>query len=215
MSDFRIITKVLGSVSTNCYFIYHDQTKEAVIIDPADNPPAITAAVRAAGLIPKAVLLTHGHFDHILAAAEIKAEYQIPLYAGEKEAALLADSRINLSAGMGRTGIELQADRWLRDGETFSMAGFIFQVIATPGHTEGSVCYYIAEEKTLISGDTLFHRSLGRTDFPTGDYFAILHSLRNVLFKLPPETIVAPGHGQPTSIEYERKYNPAANIAGQ
>ena len=210
MSDIRIKTCVLGQVSTNCYLVYDDQTKEGVVIDPADNAPYILNKCSELGITLMAVLLTHGHFDHILAVEEIRRAFkEITVYAAEKEAKLLGDPRLNLTASYG-TGVTLSPDHLVKDGDILELAGFKWQVIETPGHTEGSVCLWIKEEEVLISGDTLFAESLGRTDFPTGSSADIIRSIKERLFVLPDDTMVYPGHGEPTTIGHEKTHNPVA-----
>jgi len=203
----KIITKVLGSVGTNCYFIVNVSTKDTIIIDPADNPTAIESVVLENGLIPQAILLTHGHFDHILAANKIKEKYNIPLIACDKEKNVIENSSLNLSSSFGRR-VELKNVQYVQDTQLLDIAGFSIKVIHTPGHTEGSVCYYFSNEDVLISGDTLFCESIGRSDFPTGGLSQIIRSIKEKLFILPGKTIVYPGHGDSTTIEYEKKYNP-------
>lgn len=210
MSELRIDSLVLGMVSTNCYLIYNDRTREAVIVDPADSAPRIKSRCGELQLQPRAVLLTHGHGDHILAAKDICRAYDISLYAGRKEAGLLKDPSWNLSDSLGLGSVSLEADVWVDEGEHLQLAGFDWQVIETPGHTKGSVCYYIAEEEVLISGDTLFAGSLGRTDFPGGSMREIVDSITGKLLVLPDEVMVYPGHGEQTSIGFEKKYNPVA-----
>lgn len=210
MSDMRIKTMVLGSVQTNCYIVYHEETKAAVIIDPADGSSAIQAACTGLGVKPEAILLTHGHGDHILAAEDLKKAYSVPIVAAETERALLADPALNLSVALGMPSTSLRADREVRDGETLELAGFRFRVLATPGHTSGSVCYLAEGEDALFAGDTLFGESLGRTDFPTGSVQEIVASISQVLFALPEDTMVYPGHGNPTTIGHEKRYNPVA-----
>ncbi|MCD8123373.1 MAG: MBL fold metallo-hydrolase [Clostridiales bacterium] len=210
MSDFRIQGFVLGSVATNCYLVFHEKTREAVIIDPADSAGLIMQKVRELGVRPTAILLTHGHFDHVMAAEEIRKAYGCSLYAGENETRVLGDAGLNLSGYMGGRKLTLRADVLVRDGQVLNLIGFPWQVIATPGHTEGSVCYYIEPERVLISGDTLFCQSLGRTDFPTGSSRKIVESITKRLFVLPDDTIVYSGHGEQTTIGFEKKYNPVA-----
>ena len=210
MSDMRIKTMVLGSVQTNCYIVYHEETKAAVIIDPADGSSAIQAACTGLGVKPEAILLTHGHGDHILAAEDLKKAYSVRIVAAETERALLADPALNLSVALGMPSTSLRADREVRDGETLEFAGFRFRVLATPGHTSGSVCYLAEGEDALFAGDTLFEESLGRTDFPTGSVQEIVASISQVLFALPEDTMVYPGHGNPTTIGHEKRYNPVA-----
>lgn len=209
MSDFRIKTLVLGSVSTNCYIIYDEQTKKALIVDPADHAGRILDKCRELGVKPEGVLLTHGHFDHILAAKEVKKAYDCKLYAGRQEEEMLLDPAKNMTVQMGRQ-VSIRPDVLVNDGDELQLAGFTWKVLETPGHTPGCICFYCAEEEVLISGDTLFAESLGRTDFPGGSTQAIIQSISEKLFALPDETMVYPGHGEPTSIGHEKIYNPVA-----
>jgi glyoxylase-like metal-dependent hydrolase (beta-lactamase superfamily II) len=214
MSDFRIKTYPVGQIGTNCYIIFREQLKKAIIVDPGDEGEFILEQCRKLSVTPEAILLTHGHFDHIMAVKEIKQAFpEIVIYAGEKEKMLLKDPSVNLSPNIGRP-CSIEADRYVTDGETIDPAGILAHVIATPGHTEGSVCYYMKEEDVLISGDTLFLESLGRTDFPTGDQLKIISSIRGKLFPLPGETMVYPGHGNVTTIGHEKSYNPVALYRG-
>ncbi|WP_092453898.1 MBL fold metallo-hydrolase [[Clostridium] fimetarium] len=206
-NKIRIITKVLGSVSTNCYFIVNVSTKDTIIIDPADSPATIKSVISENGLKPQAILLTHGHFDHILAANQIKEKFNIPVIACDKEKNIIENSSFNLSSSFG-ANVQLKADEYVQDGTLLNIAGFSIKVIHTPGHTEGSVCYYFLNEDILISGDTLFNESVGRSDFPTGSASQLIRSVKEKLLILPGKTIVYPGHGDSTTIEYEKKYNP-------
>lgn len=210
MSNFRIQTYVLGGVSTNCYLIYHDGTKEAVVVDPGDNGAYVLNKCRELGVCPKAVLLTHGHFDHILAVKDICRAFPCKVYAGQEEDRLLQDAFLNLSGTMGTEQTVIEADVLVKDGDVLSLAGFSWTVLETPGHTAGSVCYYVESEAVLLSGDTLFADSLGRTDLPTGDVKAIVRSITEKLLVLPEDTMVYPGHGEATTIGHEKQYNPAA-----
>jgi len=205
--QIKIITKVLGTVSTNCYFIVNVSTNDTIIIDPADSPATIESVVLKNGLKPQAILLTHGHFDHILAANEVKEKFSIPLYACDKEKNLIENGSLNLSSSYGAR-VELSDVQYVQDKELLDIAGFSIKVIHTPGHTEGSACYYFINENILISGDTLFLESIGRSDFPTGNSSQLIRSVKEKLLLLPGETIVYPGHGDATTIEYEKKYNP-------
>ena len=196
-----------GSMRTNCYFIYDDDTKEMLLVDPAGEADKLTRLITEHGLKPVAILLTHGHFDHIGAVDEIRKAYEIPVYCHEAEKQILENAAYNLSTWMG-TGFTVKPDKLLQDGEEIRLAGFSIKVIVTPGHTKGSCCYYFVEDGFLISGDTLFQESYGRTDFPTGSMSELARSIKEKLFVLPDETPVYSGHGEPTTIAHEKRYNP-------
>lgn len=207
MKNSELQTCVLGSVSTNCYLLKNKNTGELLIVDPADHAQEIFSRIREMQAKPAAILLTHGHYDHILAVEDVKKEYQIPVYACEKEAGTLLDSSANLS-GYGNRSCSLKADILLEDLQAFEAAGFSVQMLHTPGHTPGSCCYYLKDEGILFSGDTLFYGSVGRTDFPGGSTAQIVESLHRLTDSLPEETEVYPGHDISTTIGYEKRYNP-------
>ena len=195
---------IVGSVFTNCYFLKNKETEEMLIVDPGDNADRIEQKVLEMQGRPVAILLTHGHFDHILAAEEIKKKYNIPIYACAKEEKTLQDPRINLTA-FHMSSYTLKADVYLTDLQVVELAGFSVQMIETPGHTLGS---YLKDEGVLFSGDTVFCGSVGRTDFPEGSTAAIVNSLHRLLEALPDDTEVYPGHDTSTTIGYEKRYNP-------
>ena len=210
MSKIRVKQLVVGMVETNCYIIYNEETKAAVIVDPGDNPKEISKKCAEFGVKPEAVLLTHGHFDHMMAAEPLREEWGLKIYSSVKEVEVLKDGNKNLMTKWYRKPYSLTPDVTLVDGEEFEMIGFIWKVLVTPGHTCGSCCYYIAEEEVLFSGDTLFQMSYGRIDFPTGSGQEMLASIKRLLTTLPEETMVYPGHMGPTTIAHEKKYNPLA-----
>lgn len=205
----KIEQMVLGMVSTNTWFLMNEENKELLIIDPADEAERIQRKISQMGGIPKAVLLTHGHFDHMMAADNLRETYNIPVYAYEREKALLENPGANLSGAWASPHV-LCADQWVKDGEKLDLAGMHLQVFHTPGHTAGSCCYYLQEEAVLFSGDTLFAGSVGRTDFPTSSTRDMRESLHRLLAELPEETRVCPGHNEETTIGYEKRYNPFA-----
>lgn len=198
---------VVGPVQTNCYIV-HNNTGTCVIIDPGDQPERIFAKLDALALKPEAVLLTHGHFDHIGAVKPVMERYKdIPVYAYKEEKVILTDPVLNESSQMGSEELSLGAITYLDDGAELELVGETWRLIATPGHTVGSCCYFVESAPVLFAGDTLFAGSCGRTDLATGSMPAIINSIRNVLMKLPDETMVLPGHGPNTSIGIERKQN--------
>ena len=210
MSNFRIKTYVLGGISTNCYLVFCEGEKAAVIIDPADNADYLVSKCREFGVEPEAVLLTHAHFDHMMAADDIRKTYGCKLYVHMDDEKMLNDPSLNLSGTMGTEQVSISADHLLRDGDVLHFLNRELKVMATPGHTAGSVCYYIPEEEVVFSGDTLFAESFVRTDLPTGSMSAIVHSIAEKLLVLPDEIMVYPGHGDATTIAHEKQYNPVA-----
>lgn len=210
MSDIRIKSLIVGMVETNCYVVYNERTKHAVIVDPGDSADQILLFCKKMELKPEAVLLTHGHFDHMMAAEEIRKAFDLKIYACEKELEVLADPGKNLMKNYYMGAYGLEADIAVKEGDKLELAGFEWTVLETPGHTAGSCCYYIPEEDVLFSGDTLFRDSYGRVDFPTGDARAMFASVRRLINEIPENTMVYPGHSEATTIEYEKKYNPLA-----
>lgn len=198
---------ILSMCGTNCYIIYNKQSKEGIIIDPAASPATIDSAVKELSITIKAIFLTHGHFDHIGGADELKKLYGVDVYAHEEEIELAKNGMLNLSSAFG-TGDSVSVDIGLKDGEAIQMCGFKFTVIHTPGHTEGSCCYLVDDgtKLRLFSGDTLFYQSHGRTDFPTGSERKIYDSIIDKLLILDGAIEVYPGHGETTTIEDEKKW---------
>lgn len=198
---------VMGMCQTNCYFVYEEGKKDAIVFDPADKGDILFRKLTDAGFTVRAMLLTHGHFDHIWGVNKLRDLSGAKVYAYEGEKELCEDAVKNVSGQAGRAETVV-ADEYIRDGEIIEVAGMRCRLIATPGHTQGSCCYYFEGDGILISGDTLFQESIGRTDLPTGSYSALIHSVQDKLMLLPDEVKVYPGHGDETSIGHERKYNP-------
>ena len=203
----RITRLVVGYVSTNCYIAYDQEAGTCVIVDPGDSAERIKAKIEELEVRPEAVLLTHGHFDHIMAVPDIRRFYpEIPVYAYNAERILLSDAAMNES-NMIKKPLILDDISYLEDGGELELVGHSWRVISTPGHTIGSCCYYIVDAAVLFSGDTLFDGDCGRTDLATGDTGAIIHSIRDILMRLPDETQVLPGHETFTTIGRERIQN--------
>ena len=194
----------LGALQANCYLL-SDEEGATAVIDPGDEAGTILETVRAGELAVEAILLTHAHFDHILAADELRRETGAPVYVYETDAPALADPRRSLTVlAKGGAG-PLRADHLLKDGEELRVGRLAVSVLHTPGHTPGSCCFLCGD--ALFSGETLFAGSIGRTDFPGGDDQAMAASLR-MLAALEPGIRVFPGHGESTTLSKERMENP-------
>lgn len=207
MADLKIGKITLGSCQTNCYFVYQEDSKRVLFFDPADRGDMIYQKLTDAGFTVEAILLTHGHFDHIWGVERLKELSGAKVYAFEAEEALCMDTSMNISAAAGRA-CSVKPDVLLKDGEEVTIGDYRFKAIATPGHTAGSGCFYFEEDKILLSGDTLFQESVGRTDFPTGSMSTLVRSIKDKLMVLPEDVKVYPGHGESTTIGYEKAYNP-------
>lgn len=207
MSDLKIGRMVIGSVQTNCYFVYREGTSDVIFFDPADKGDYIYETLKDKGFNVKGILLTHAHFDHIWGCNKLRELSGAPIYAYEAEKVLCEDAVTNVSEQVGRPYTVIP-DRYLKDGEEITIADMTCRLIATPGHTVGSCCYYFEEDGLLIAGDTLFQESVGRTDLATGSMGELVRSIKDKLFTLPDDTKVYPGHGDSTTIGYEKEYNP-------
>lgn len=200
---------IVGFIQTNAWFLRRESRQDGILVDPGDHGKELARAMEEKNLKIQAVLLTHGHFDHIGGVQEFVDETHAKVYACEKEKHLLASPGDNLSEGYNRPTI-CRPDVFVKEGDILNLAGIRLRVIETPGHTEGSCCYYIedtGEDPFLLAGDTLFRGSVGRTDMPTGSESDIIRSVKNKLFLLPDNTKVFPGHGETTTIGYEKMYN--------
>ena len=207
MGKLRLLQKVIGMVSTNVYLAVNTETKEAFLVDPADRAELIEAWMEKEGVELKGILLTHAHFDHIGAVNDLKRKYQVPVYAMDAEDIVLEDPQLNLSGKWGKP-FSVKGDIFLMNEEMFEVAGFMIKAFHTPGHTKGGACYYLTDEKTLFSGDTIFCENIGRTDLPTGNYGELVRSVKSILEKLPEDTAIYPGHEEASSVAHERRYNP-------
>lgn len=203
----EVLPYIVGPVCTNCYLLVNHKTGELLVVDPGDQAQLIEKQIEKTGAKPVAILLTHGHFDHAGAAEELADKYQISIYAHEAEKETLEDPGLNLCGMIGEHKV-YHADIFVKDEEVLNLAGFSIRVFFTPGHTIGGCCYYIADEKILFSGDTLFQESVGRTDFPRGSASDLIRAIREKLMPLPDDVTVYTGHDESTLIGYERMHNP-------
>lgn len=195
-----------GIYAANCYIVFSDDTKAGIIVDPGGNVGDLTKFINENNIDLKYIVLTHGHGDHIGGITELKNKYNIPLLIHEDDQEMLEDGNKNLSNTMAMGAIELAPDRILKDNDIIEFGELTALVIHTPGHTKGGICLKI--EDNLITGDTLFKGSIGRTDLFGGNYDDLLKSILTKLIVLPDETIVLPGHGQSSTIKSERLSNP-------
>ena len=211
MGQLKIVCAQLGPIDTNTYILMDDEIKEAIVIDPAGSPEEIIKFLENEGYSLDGVLLTHGHHDHIGGLEGLREHYdpwKLRVYAAKPEQEVLMVKDYNLSPMFGE-GYTTHANMMINDKQIFEVTSkHKCQCLYTPGHTVGSCCYYFAEEEILVSGDMLFCGSVGRTDFPTGSMGDITASLHKLLEMLPDQTAVLPGHGDHTTIEYEKRYNP-------
>lgn len=200
----------LGMYQTNCYFLHKDDSSDVIVFDPADSGDYIYDSLKKNRLNVKAIVLTHGHFDHIYGVNKLRELSGAKVYSYIGEAKLLENENLNCSASVGRPA-HVACDEYLHDGEEITLADMKFKTLYTPGHTEGSACYFFEEDKLLIAGDTLFCESIGRSDLPTGSGKTLIDSITNKLMVLPDDVTVYPGHGESTTIGNERAYNPFLN----
>ena len=199
---------VTGVISTNCYLALNEETKEVVIVDPAADPKYLLEHMESEGMKPQAILLTHAHFDHIMGIDKFIERFgEMPVYVEEQDLDLLNHPPVD-EYTVYSNGYSYPGGNVIHGGDVLHLAGYDFQVIHTPGHTPGGVCYYVKEADVLFSGDTLFHCSVGRTDFPKSSTSDLIRSIREKLFLLPEETMVYPGHMDETTIGNEKLHNP-------
>ena len=208
----RIAYAPLWLAATNCYVVSAEEGGPAVIVDAPPEPGAIAEVVRRAGVVPQALLLTHGHLDHVGGAGGVVAGFGIAAHLHPADGWLAADleGQARLLLGIGPSGECAGAARYepLADGAVLDLAGLRFRVIHTPGHTPGHCCFWMEDEGVLFSGDHLFAGSIGRTDLPGGDYATLMRSMAERVILLPPDADVLPGHGPVTTLARELATNP-------
>lgn len=209
MNQIEVAILTVGAIQTNCYIVNKEGSDSCIVIDPGDEAEKIADYMKRHGLKNEAILLTHGHFDHIMGVSKLLSLAGGKLYAYEGEKELLADPNMNCSPMM-RQNLALEPECWVRDNQKLTLAGMDMKVLHTPGHTIGSCCYYLEQEKALFSGDTIFMESVGRSDFPTGNGRQLIQSIHDRIFPLPDDVEIYPGHGPQTSVGYEKLNNPFA-----
>lgn len=191
---------LVGAIGVNCYVVYDDTAPDCLIIDPGDEPQKIINAIQELHLKPIGILLTHAHVDHIRGVSDVSARFGLPVWCH-------ANDRVIYSSPDNALLPWLPAAKDLpdiMDGEPPQLPTQTYEIIETPGHTPGGVCYYFRQSNVLYSGDTLFQGTYGRTDLPGGHHLSLVNSIRNKLLTLPWKTVVYPGHGGSTCIENEQ-----------
>lgn len=208
----NIRTYPLGPIQANCYVVSNSE-KECLIVDPGGEGNTLVRQLRAFNLKPVAILLTHAHFDHIGAVDAVREAYKIPVYLHKKESSWLQDPMKN---GSGRYSeipnvLVSPADHLIENEQILVIHHFKFEILHTPGHSPGSVSFFFKDDGFAIVGDTLFEGSIGRTDLEGGNHKQLLSSIHQKLLTLDEETIIYPGHGEPTRIDIEMEQNPFLN----
>lgn len=208
---FKVLTFRFNPFRENSYLVW-DETGNAAIIDPGfydeTEASALYSKIKEKGITPTVILLTHAHFDHIYGVSECASKYDIPVMMAPQDKEILEeDGDFAVSYGLKRPDVSFNTTP-LADGQIIKVGNTDFQVIATPGHSPGGVCFYVSEANVLFSGDTLFAGSIGRTDNLWGDYDKLIVSIMDKIMGLPGNVTVFPGHGHQTGIAEERTHNP-------
>ncbi len=197
---------VVGPLEVNCYILGCEDTKEAAIIDPGDNADEIIKAIEKADLKPVYIINTHAHFDHIGGVRAVQDHFNIDFLLHEEDLFLINNASTQARA-FGLDPIpKPNVNKFVNNGDKISLGNKVIDVIHTPGHSPGCVCYLI--DNNVFVGDTLFAGSIGRTDLPGGSYETLINSIKEKLLPLGDSTVVYPGHGPSTTIENEKEHNP-------
>ena len=207
----KIQTAVSYAFEENSYIISLENGKECVIVDPGIEPEQLLEMLCTQKLTPAAILVTHGHYDHIGGISNVRKKWpECKIWASTLEAKKLADPNLNLSAMFGLPQFAPPADKILEDGEKFTVAGLDFQAILVPGHAGGHLVFALdeADHSNVFVGDTIFAGSVGRGDFPDGDSRLLIHSIQSKLLTFPDNTVLFPGHGSKTTVGREKRSNP-------
>ncbi len=206
MNRVIINRTVVGPFATNCYLINKSDSQKCVIIDPGGDAELLLNKLLELNLELQAVLITHGHIDHVIALSEISKKIPVPVYAHKDDKQMLENIKIQ-GQMFGLSEFEQpKVSNWIQESDVIEIAGLKFRILHTPGHSPGGCCYFFNSE--IFVGDTLFESSIGRTDLPGGDHELLISSIKTKLFSLPDAMIVYPGHGEKTTIGHEKKYNP-------
>ncbi len=208
----QIYTIEAGPVLTNGYIVYDEQTKEAAIIDvPPEGTELYLKKINELNLKPEAIILTHSHWDHSAEAPELKRRTGAPIYMHKADEYRIISPAQHSIFELPFELEPFKADNYLQDGQQLNLCSSQCEILHTPGHTEGGICIYFPNEKILFTGDTLFNMGVGRVDLPGGDWNTLYKSITEKLMVLPDDTNIYPGHGEPSTIGFEKGQNPFLN----
>lgn len=202
----KLNTLVVGPLEENCYIVYDEESKKALIVDPGAEAAHIIAMIEEESLQPQLIVNTHGHWDHVGAVTELKEKYGIPFYLHADDEEWLREPLCHL-LGQGTTSA-VTVDHTIDDGTVLMLGDEPLRVIHTPGHTKGGCVLWLENANIAFTGDTLFKGTIGRTDFPGGSYEDILTSVQKKMAALPDQCVVYPGHGPKSTMAWERAHNP-------
>lgn len=212
--DFEAVCLPVGPLPTNCYVIKRKDSQDCLIVDPGPGAEVVTDRILSKGWGPAAILVTHGHSDHVdglsslQAALAEKTGSEVASYSAESEKAVFESPEENVSPMITGQAKTYTVDRWLSDGEEITLAGILVRTLYTPGHTRGGCSYYLPEAGVVFVGDTVFAGGVGRTDFPGGSMSDLIRSATEKILTLPDDTDLLPGHGDFTTVGREKEENP-------
>lgn len=204
----KLETLTVGPFAENCYLYWDEKTGKGVVIDPGAEAGRIIGEVERASFVPIAILLTHGHADHIGAVNEVKDKWKLPLYIGKGEEKYLSDPNLNGSAFYDHEITAYKPEYQVEDEKYYQFDSISLRVLFTPGHTTAGICYLDEKQNLIFCGDTLFQQSIGRTDLPGGDFDTLIRSINTKILTLPDDIVCLPGHGPATTVGAERVSNP-------
>ena len=212
--NFEAVCLPVGPLPTNCYVIKRKESDECLIVDPGPGAGALADRILAKDWKPAAILVTHGHSDHVDGLADLQAVLagktgdEVPSYSAESEKDVFVNPEENVSPMITGEAKTYSVDRWLTDGEEITLADILIRTLYTPGHTRGGCSFYLPEAGVVFVGDTVFAGGVGRTDFPGGSMSELIRSATEKILTLPDDTDLLPGHGDFTTVGREKIENP-------
>lgn len=204
----KVLPYTLGPFATNCYFVYDPEAEEGVIFDAGFDPHPMIVGIRSLKVRVKALINTHAHVDHVAGNRAVMSAFAVPLYIHRLDLPLLEAAPLQGQIFGAPIEPSPPPTDTLEDGDEVGIGRYVMRVLHTPGHTPGGISFFEPESKICIVGDTLFQGSVGRTDFPGGDWHTLLHSIRTKLYTLPDDVVIYPGHMGPSTIGKEKRSNP-------